>query len=365
MKEIVFLYPANIDSVRLQKFAIFLKKEGFSLSYIGWNRYKANKLSDEKFDRIEYLCNGGGEGTKILPLIYVMFIVRLFLKLLFQRNLSDKIWFAINFETAFVMWLISKVRRVSFIYDIWDEFAISHKFPTFLKNVLKFFDDKIRKKAQFYIHVDENRYSAIDKDNTNSVVIYNTPFDFFDGRTLRNDAYENSFAVTGWLNNTRGLDSIYRFAQNNKEITFYVVGEFIDKKMENHFLDLENVKYNHFLPQRKLFEIIKNCRGIFSLYDPSIEINKLAASNKLYDAMMLSIPVIVNTGIQAADFVKKEHIGYVVNYDYDESWGQLSIFDVQKVKEKGEAGRNLYLSRYEFGSMLRARFLPLLKEKFK
>ena len=362
MKEIVFLFPGNINSVRLQKFATYLSENGFVISYIGWNRYKDNVLKDDKFKSITYLLNGGGEGTKILPFLYLWFIIKLFFNLLFKKKVSEKVWFAINFETAFVLWILSKFRHVKYIYDIWDEMAISHKFPNWLVSAIRAIDRKVRRCAEFYIHVDENRFS--DLDSSNNIIIYNTPFDYYSEKFDTNIEYENSFAVTGWLNNTRGLLSILKFASENKEIKFLIVGEFIDKNVEKKFNELENVEYYHFMPQNELFKLISKCRGIFSLYDPSIEINRLAASNKLYDAMMLAIPVIVNNGIKAAEFVAKNEIGYVVNYEYDSSWKELSGYDEKSITKKGNNGRRIYLSKYEFGNMLTQVFIPELNKYF-
>ena len=138
------------------------------------------------------------------------------------------------------------------------------------------------------------------------------------------------------------------------------MGEFINKETEKKYMGIPNIEYHHFMPQPDLFKIIGSCRGIFSLYDPSIEINKLAASNKLYDAMMLSIPVIVNKGILAADLVRNAGIGFVVNYDYDATWQVLEKYDNVLVASMGKKGRNLYLQKYEFSKMLETVLLPVL-----
>lgn len=355
-QNITFIYAGNINSVRIQKMANFFSRKGVVLNFVGWNRDRKNVLTDPKFSNIKYILNGGGEGTKILPLLYIVFIVKLCFYVLFnKRNFKSNIIIAINFECAYVMYLINKITGIRYIYDIWDEMAISHKFPKYVKKFIRRLDQSVRKSAFRYIHVDPNRLSEIDSNNF--VIIYNSPFDFIS--TGDCPCYENRFAVTGWLNNTRGLKSIFEFAKSNSEIKFTIIGEFIDDKMKTNFLGLKNVEYHHFMPQEKLFNLIKNCRGIFSLYDPSIEINRLAASNKLYDAMMLSIPVVVNKGLVAASMVEENHIGYVVNYDYDESWGQLKDFNPKELTAMGRNGRKIYLEKYEFGNMMDNIFMPI------
>lgn len=356
-RTILFIFPSSVDAVRLQKFAQFFCQHNYTLEFIGWNRYPNKIYTDNKFSSIQFLIKGGGEGTRILPLLYIWFITKLFFVLLFKKGLNDKILFAINFESAFVLWCISKFRPIRYVYDIWDELAISHKFPSWVKTCIRFFDKKIRKASCFYIHVDENRVSDIDSENY--IIIYNSPFDYIKNKQGKN-SYNNSFAVTGWLNDTRGLKSILHFAEKNPLIKFIVVGEFINKETEKKYIEIPNIEYHHFMSQSDLFKIIGSCRGIFSLYDPTIEINKLAASNKLYDAMMLSIPVIVNEGILAADLVRNAGIGFVVNYDYNETWQVLETYDNTVIASMGQKGRNLYLQRYEFSKMLETVLLPAL-----
>lgn len=361
-KEITYLYPATQDSVRIQKFAKFFAQRNYVQRFIGWKRYRDKEYVDDKFVSINYLVKGGGDGNRILPFLYLLFMLKLFFVLLFNSKWTrDKIVIAINLETAFVVYLVSHFRRVYFIYDIWDELAISHTFPPIVVKFIKNLDNKVRKRSSLYIHVDDNRISEIDSSNKNYVIIYNSPYDYMDRNQSNN--HENAFAVTGWLNNTRGLSSILKFAKDNSLIKFYIVGEFIDDSMKTSFLKLKNIEYHHLMPQEALFSLISQVRGIFSLYDPSIEINRLAASNKLYDAMMLGIPVIVNSGIGAAQMVESEQIGYVVNYEYDMTWNILSDFDEKKVTKLGNNGRNIYMERFEFSNMMETKLYPILATK--
>lgn len=362
MKHVIeFVSPADYGDVRNRKVARYLKSRGFSLSFVGWDRGKKSADSD-LFESIKYILKGGGECNKVTPLYYCMFIIKVFIRYLFvDKNVSKKLLYAVNFEAAFAIWLASKFRKVNYTYDIWDELALSHSFPKMIKNFIRFFDKKIRKSAVFYIHVDTNRVSDI--DNSNYVIVYNSPYDYYK-KQQPEYSLENSFAVTGYFSNVRGLESILEFAKNNKDIKFIVIGEFLNKNTEREYLNTPNVEYYHFMPQEQLFEKIRNCRGIFSLYDPKLEINQLAASNKLYDAMMLGIPAIVNNEIKTAHFVKNKNIGFCVNYVYDDSWQALVNNDKNIFVTKGQNGRTLYEQNYEFATMSDKSILPKLIDFF-
>jgi hypothetical protein len=127
----------------------------------------------------------------------------------------------------------------------------------------------------------------------------------------------------------------------------------------------KNIKIYDYMPQYDLFNIVFECRGIFSLYDPTLEINRLAASNKLYDAMMLGIPVIVNNEILVSSFVKNNNIGFSIDYSFNDTWNILINSDLVDFQIKGINGRKLYLSLYEFNTQLSERLLPLINQVFK
>lgn len=357
MKNLLFVSPTTPRAVRTKKFVDYFHSRGFFISFIGWYRESKKPEKDSNINNEIYIMRGGGYGTKILPLLYCLFIIKLFFKLVTRKGINKEVVLAVNFESAFAVWLASKFRRIDYVYDIWDELAISHNFAPWIKRFIRSIDKGIRKSSYFYIHVDPNRLSEI--DSSNHVIVYNSPYDFFKG-VEREIHYKKEFAVTGYLNDGRGLHSIKSFAKDNPDYKFIVVGEFINKETEEDFLSVSNVEYHHFMPQNQLFDLIQNCRGVFSLYDTHVPIYRLAASNKLYDAMMLSIPVIVNKEILAASFVEKKQIGYVVNYEYDESWKKIIEQSEEEVRIIGNNGRKCYLEEYEFTSLVDRLILPRL-----
>lgn len=368
-KKIIILHMINITflsygdllgDVRLLKISKFLYNKGYSLSLIAWNRTGTNPLEYNNFKYIKYLVNNGSERKITLLFNYIVFTF----KLLFTihnscrcKNKNTNIYYAVNFFSAFCVYINSIFKKdIIYIYDIYDEVSISYRFPSIIKKIFKTIDIKIRKRALKVIHVESNRVAATDN---NYIIIRNSPFDYFEG-TFHESIKEISFAVTGYLQNRRGLESIYLFAKNNPAFKFIIAGKFKSKNMEESFSKLANTTlYNH-MPQDELFKLILNCSGIFSLYDPLIEINKLAASNKLYDAMMLGIPVIVNREIEAAKFVEDNNIGYVVDYKYNKTWDNLTKIDPETTRILGKNGRKLYTQEYEFSSQLEKYLIPIL-----
>ena len=126
-----------------------------------------------------------------------------------------------------------------------------------------------------------------------------------------------------------------------------VAGNIIDKYGEK-LIDLPNVEYLGYVSQHILFDRIKNCSGIFSLYDPNLDINRIAASNKLYDGLMLGVPIITNSEIVAANFVEENKIGITLPFIYNQEWSKIIDLKETDILEMGLKGRKLYEERFSY-----------------
>lgn len=355
MKSILYIKGSSINDVRIQKFISFFDSRHICVHFWGWNRTAKDKGNN---DRASYLLTGGGYGSHILLLAYPLWMIVLFCNLLFSRSLKKYIIIAINFECGLPLYLISKIRNVPYIYEVYDEFAISHNFPLLVKKMLIKLDHRIMRKARFVIHVDANR---ITYNQCKTVIIENSPYDYYCGKDINYDLMKHSFAIVGNISRTRGIDQIYLFAQKHPEISFLLAGTFYDSIYKKMLLSLPNITYYERMPQEELFKKMIQCCGIFSLYDPSLEINRLAASNKVYDAMMLGIPVITNPEVTNSKFIKEHNVGIIVNYKCDETWNILAKSDfLNLARNIGKCGRDLYLKEYKFENMVENRLLPLI-----
>lgn len=357
MKPILYVKGSTTRDVRLSKFLSFFAKQGTEVNFIGWKR-EVSENSKEN-DSFKYIFKGGGRNNKRVMLYYPLWMIKVFFHFLFKRNLTSYNIIAINFDVAFPLYLVSHFRKMDYVYEVYDQFAISYNFPGWLKKILLYIDEKIMKRAKLIIHVDSNRVKTY---HDKTVIIENTPFDYFNDSTRSYDKVKHKFAVTGLLNNVRGLDVILEFAKKHQNLEFLFVGEIGDEKLSSLVDSLPNITKKNFMPQNELFALMEDCCGIFSLYNPKIEINRLAASNKVYDAMMMGIPVITNKEVINSGFIKESNIGYVVNYEYDNSWDFMSNPNfVLEAIELGKKSRKLYLNTYVFDKLLKSRFVLCLK----
>lgn len=357
MKSILYIKSSNIEDVRLAKFVKLFSKENVDVKFWGWERVKSNLFIPNNV-KIEYILKGGGYGgIRLLP-YYFLWIIKVFLKAIFTKKIDEYNVIAINFDSALPLYLVSKFKKFEYIYEIYDEFALSYKFPSWLVKIIKKIDAKIINKAKYVIHVDANRNTIA---NSKTIIIENTPYDFYEQKNIDSNLMKLCFAIIGNISEVRGMSHIYSFAKDNPNIHFILAGTFYNKEYEEKFLLLPNVTYYKRMPQNDLFDIIKKCCGIFSIYDPTLEINRLAASNKVYDAMMLGVPVITNPEVINSAFIKNNKIGFIIDYNYNTSWDILKEKEfLCKAKIYGANGRKLYEDKYIFDKMVKERLFPIL-----
>jgi hypothetical protein len=356
MKPILYIKGSTVNDVRLQKFISFFRSISILVMFWGWDRMNEDNSNKEQ---IFYLLKRGGYNNKFLFLYYPLWMIIVFFKTLFFKKIKNYNIICINFECGLPVYLASHFRKIDYIYEVYDEFALSHNFPAFFKKILIKLDHKIIDKAKYIIHVDENRVSY---QLSKSVVVENTPFDYYKDKKKDYGKIKHSFAIIGNISNTRGIDQIFLFARDNPHIDFILAGTFYDEKYKSVLLSLSNVRYYDRMPQNELFPLLEECCGIFSLYNPILEINRLAASNKVYDAMMLGIPVITNPEVVNSAFIKEKSVGIILNYNYDLSWHLLSRTDfIEKAIEIGRRGRQLYLEKYQFEKLIKNNLLNILE----
>lgn len=359
MKKIIFIKSDMHDNVRLQKFFLFCKAQNFDYEFWGWNRTKRILPDNDNEDNIKYILNCNTGSTIFLPFQYILWMLVLFFRLFILRHKQQYNLMAINFESALPCFLMSLFFKMDYLYEIRDEIALSYHFPKIIRRIILWLDHRIMHRAFRVIHVDANRITYKD---CKWVIIENSPYDFFEGKERTYENLKLRFAVVGYLTTMRGIKQIYQFAYDNPDIDFLVAGKFEDSDIRDSFQNLSNVLYYERMPQKELFELEQNCCAVFSLYDVSLEINRLAASNKVYDAMMLGIPVITNPDVINSSQIKARGTGFFVNYNYDETWDVLRSPDFLKVAiEKGKLGRKIYLKEYQFDLLLKRHFLSILK----
>lgn len=358
MKVLIIHNDDTREHVRGRKFIAYFLSQGYDYHLYFWRRITKPDVPDS---RATVLLNGGGYGTSKLAFFYLIWVVKVFFHFAFKKTFKKEVFFVIDFDSALPIFFVSLFRRrVTYLYDIHDDFALRYNWGRFLKSLISSIDRQIKKRAFRVIHVDENR---VRPEESNYIIIRNTPSDYILGSLPEKNVSRHTFVSSGLLSAGRGMMSIARFATCTPNFNFIFAGKVPDNEDYSELFLLPNCTYLGFIDQESLFKQIYGSSGIFSLYDPRLEINKRAASNKLYDAMMLGIPVISNYGLMAEQFIMENEVGVCVSYEFDESWNILkSDHFLNNIDRIGLKGREVYKRQFSYKENFEVKLNALFSE---
>lgn len=350
---------ANCDDERphLRKLLSLYGEVASRAEFVGWDRLKAFRRVSRKGDvDYVYIQRGWGYSNARLALGIPLWVFRATVACLRRR--PDLIH-AIDLDSALPAAIASLFSGVPFIYDIRDNYDLRYRYPPACKWLVRKVDGWVRGRSAGIIVVDEGRLDEGLRSLRDKVqILYNCPPDV----PILRSAEARPFTVyaSGYLSSERGIGLLLDAADALPHIRVLLAGRFHDPSLERRALGHPRVDCRGWLPQRHALELCSEADAVFSFYDPSLEINRSAASNKWFDAMMAALPVITNSEVRRAAWVIQEDIGYVCPYDKDSLVCLLRrVVDDPCASVKGTNGRHLYETSYNWSAM-EARLLTLI-----
>ncbi|UOU96709.1 hypothetical protein MUU74_09380 [Chryseobacterium daecheongense] len=304
---------------RLYKLANFLHyQKQCEISHVGWERVE-NESVEVNLDfsiKKRIILRGGGYGGSKIKLYYILWMLKVFLYS-FKIKKSDIIW-ALGFESAFPLLLMSKLKGYKIIFDDADRFSMLFAFPRPIKKLLQYLEEFTSKNVYIHIVPGKERYDFYSpkihelKNMPSRRVINKAKENYNDSDYIKNKLVIN---VNGWLGEGRGMHVILQIAKVLKEdVSIILVGK-IDCEAALELSKMENVQYLGEVSNDKALETYLASDFVFTYYDPQHEINKYAESNKWGDAIKLGVGIIVNEEVLTANYLNKANVTISVPYD--------------------------------------------------
>lgn len=362
MKVLFLRSNAVSPDPRVEKQALALCEKGYKVSILGWNRasYTTSKdvlkLGSYKLPIIRAgIRSDFGSGLKnLIPLfLFQVFLLRTLFK---ERN-NYTVIHAADFDTVLPAMFMRYFFKKKVIYDIYDFYVDAFSVPSLLKGLIRRLDFKVINTADAVIITNESRYDQIKGSKPKKIYcIHNSPAEDSSVLTLeKNSSFELTVSYVGILQESRLLNEIIEvFIESprwNLKIAGFGLLEGYIKKIAEKYSNIEfygKVSYSEGL------KISNQADVLFATYDPSIPNHKYTSPNKLYEAMMLSKPIIVckNTGIDA--LVSENNIGVVIEYSKQSFKNAMLYFGEMKASDylaMSAEARKLYDTKYSWGKM--------------
>jgi glycosyltransferase involved in cell wall biosynthesis len=342
---------------RLERAASMLAEMGFSVLILGWDREGRQPKTQEaergvRIRRV-YAPGGYGRGLGNIPGL-VLFNLAL---LHACARLKPRVVHAVDLDTALPALLSKRLFGSRFLYDIADWYSASRlrfaRHKHFLKQLLDRLENWVARQADYVVLPDESRMAYLTARPSRCAIVYNTPED------CRTEAlqtgvwapYKPYVAYAGRLDQDRGIKEAI-LAADGAGIYLLLAGSGpLASDCAAAAQRARFVRYLGLLEYRRALALQEGAIAVLATYDPSVEINRLAAPYKLYEALMLGKPVIASIGTLPGRLVQEEGVGLAVTYGSVEELAGAFRYLVQNPTEAGKMGmraRGLYEERYSW-----------------
>lgn len=351
------------------KWANSLKKTQ-KVEIIMWDRYGVLPKNESEFITLFKLKVP--HGNFVLPFFYPFWWIYVVMVVL-KRNPDTLNPFDLDCLIPSIFVKVFKNVRV--YYTIADFYAdtIPLVYPNFIRKFLRHLERYLLQKSDHVFLVDENRFDNVRGCKIKGLsYIYNSPVDkkqeLIEKSEFSNeDRDQLNIFYAGLLDDQRGIRFLIDAVIESENINLKIAGKgplesYIKSVSDNN---PEKVSYLGFLLHDEILRLSCDADAIVAFYDPKIPINQVASPNKLFEAMMLSKPIIANKNTSMDKIVSQEKCGILIEYgnisELKNAFKTL-IRNKKLRKELGINGRKAYEMKYSW-KIMEKRLMKVFGEK--
>jgi glycosyltransferase involved in cell wall biosynthesis len=357
---------------RVEKIARALVEGGYKVQLLGWDQTGQLPIQGDLDGIPFHRCR--------LPIKRVRGLWNLWYELRWQAALlswlikkrnSFDILHACDFDTVLPALLVKTIWQKKLVYDIFDFYADMLRFiPNVIKKIIRMIDLQAINRADAVILADDSRRQQISGSHPRRLeVIYNSPED--QSAFLTSDSTQQPrsgnlrIAYVGNLQIERGLLELIEVLRMHPHWMLNLAGFGGDEeKILSAASGMLNVIWHGLISYSKALQINFGADILIATYDPRISNNRYSSPNKLFEAMMLSKPIIVADSTNIDRIVQKLGCGIVVEYG-DTPALEAALTLLQKnpaIREQyGRNAREAYDKFYSWSKM-KTRLLHLYRE---
>jgi len=153
--------------------------------------------------------------------------------------------------------------------------------------------------------------------------------------------------VGGTLYDARGLEQITVLLGEMADLYVICAGWLYDD-VARQFIEHEKVDYRGVVTPQEALLLAGQCDAVLALYNP-VNANMIMASpNKIYDAMCVGRPVIINSETKISDWVVSFKVGYSCPYSDIDGLRRI-IESIEENKPNAELRSREIRERFEAG----------------
>jgi len=199
-----------------------------------------------------------------------------------------------------------------------------------------------------------------------STVVYNSP-NYIENLSPMTDLPCDNFIYAGGTfdDNIHGIEPLFEAINRVKDINVIVTGKPQGDFVKNVFLKHPRVHFLGVVPYEDVPRISAGSLAVFAHYNP-VRLNYVyGAPNKLYEAMMVGRPVLINKENKASHFALEKNFGLVSPYGNVEALAKdiRSLIDNNaNIRPDMETIRKEFKRNYSWETMAHKQWKSLISE---
>lgn len=325
---------------------------GYAVTYAGFDRLRISEDRMEGGVEYRYVARGFGYANWKLLIGIPWWLIKL---CVFALRARVDAFHAFDLDSGFPLALAARRRNIRLVYDVLDNFDLRHHWPWPLMPLIRAAESFTCRTAAVIVVTDQNRIVGTLADFADKIVVINGCPPDRRAQVTPRAAARGTFTVAfvGFLAFQRGLAHVLSAARSLPHVDFVFIGRLTEPFLEADLAALANVRNLGALDWEDCIVELARADVMCAFYDPAVPINRLAASLKWYDAMMLGIPIVSNREIVNAAWIEREDIGYTVPYDEAAITSRIEEIrlDPEGRRRKGANGRRLYEAEFNWDMM--------------
>lgn len=349
---IVLISGNDGTDVRIGKVCRSLSKMGFDLHYIGWDRRpESEKSIDLGLARTHIIKEATYSGR---------FSVGQFAR--FAQHIIKSLWqlrpntvCCVDEEySLFVMPMRCLFYRY-LVCDVFDALYDRHSHRSLpVRNMLRVLSYVNRTGVNRLIATDSARYERFGRFKPKCVVVGNYPED--PGVDISNTVLDGPIRIyaAGSMSVRRGLRQLIQAVDTLGNVQITSAGWLYDDYARDVFAKHPFVSFHGIVTASESLHLAAKCDAIFAFYEPDSLNNLLASPNKVYDAMSVGRPVIINEEAGVSQWVVDNHVGFRAPYSDIGALEQIlgSLVEQRKsLPDFSKHSRHLYSKGYSWEAM--------------
>lgn len=354
MEKVVIVHRWSDIDPRCNKIIRSLLEDNFEVIFIGIKT--ENALVDNtldiycnKYKRILYTQKSNNRKDVLINLLpFIFFVLKNIIVI------KPEFVHCVNEEIAIIVKPLKKYFYEYLILDLFDSLCLRIRIKSkIVRNILYWLCSFVYNIADDIIVTDEKRKELIPSIYKCKVnVIYNTPDFLPKERKFVDKNKLFKICVMGSIGKPKGIKQLLDAIQDLSDVEIIALGNLFDDYAKNEFINSDKVKYLGSFSNVESMEIAAKTDLVFAFYEPVSTNNIYASPNKLFEAMCLGIPILINSEVKMSELVNEYHIGATCSY-YDISGIRRIIVNFSKmdVSEKNtirKNGQNIFINKFSW-----------------